>query len=98
MAISAQYDKTNKGILRKNEKRIEDWHPHYRGEVNVEGTDYWLDATLKEWQDGTKYMSLKLRLKSPATDNVPRVNAPASKPARPVAKPEHAPIDDEIPF
>jgi hypothetical protein len=95
------FDKTNKGTLRKNDKRTEDWHPHYRGDLNVEGAEYWLDATLKEWPDGTKYMSLKLRPKSPATDNMPRVNAPASKPARPVAQPSRSlkdELDDDLPI
>lgn len=105
MAISGQYDATNKGKLRKNDKKAEDWHPDYRGEVNVEGTDFWIDATLKQWPDGTRYMALKVRRKEPRSDaprSIPAQDAPR---ARTVAgrgaaspAPAVAPLDDEVPF
>jgi hypothetical protein len=94
MAISAMYDKTNKGTLRKNDKKQEDWHPDYRGQVNVEGVEYWIDATLKQWDDGTRYMALKVRRKEPAA---PPASSPASKPAR-SARPVVDELSDEIPF
>ena len=94
MAISANYDKTNKGTLRKNDKKQEDWHPDYRGQVNVEGVEYWIDATLKQWDDGTRYMALKVRRKEPVA---PPASSPASKPAR-SARPVADELSDEIPF
>jgi len=100
MAINPTYDKTNKGTLRKNERKSEDWHPDYRGDVNVEGTDYWLDATLKQWPDGTRYMSLKLRPKEQRSD-APRpvsASAPVRSAIAGKGAASAAPIDDEIPF
>ena len=94
MAISAMYDKTNKGTLRKNDKKVEDWHPDYRGQVNVEGTDFWIDATLKQWDDGTRYMALKVRRKEPVAPPAPTT---ASKPAR-SSRPLKDELSDEIPF
>lgn len=97
------FDKTNRGTLRKNDKKQEDWHPDYRGDVNVEGTDYWLDATLKQWPDGTRYMSLKLRPKEPRSDS-PRSEPRSINPkpsvggrgsAAPVLRDE---LDDSLPF
>ena len=96
------FDKTNRGTLRKNDRKVEDWHPDYRGDVNVEGTDYWLDATLKQWPDGTRYMSLKLRPKEPKADSPrsePRSISPKPSVAgRGASAPAADPIDDEIPF
>lgn len=97
------FDKTNRGTLRKNDKKQEDWHPDYRGDVNVEGTDYWLDATLKQWPDGTRYMSLKLRPKEPRSDS-PRSEPRSTSPKSSVAgRGSSAPalrdeLDDSLPF
>ncbi len=97
------FDKMNRGTLRKNDKKQEDWHPDYRGEVNVEGTDFWIDATLKQWPDGTRYMALKVRRKEPRSDasrSVPEQDAPRARTVagRGAASPVAAPLDDEIPF
>ena len=97
------FDKMNRGTLRKNEKKAEDWHPDYRGDVNVEGTDYWLDATLKQWPDGTRYMAVKVRRKEPRSDAPRSVLVPDAPRARTVAgrgasSPAAASLDDEIPF
>lgn len=103
MAISGQYDNTNKGKLRKNEKKQEDWHPDYRGDLNFEGIDLWIDATLKQWPDGTRYMALKVRRKEPRSDaprSVPAQDAPRARTVagRGASSPAAAPLDDEIPF
>lgn len=97
------FDKTNRGTLRKNDKKQEDWHPDYRGDVNVEGTDFWIDATLKQWPDGTRYMALKVRPKEARSDGPRSVPAPDAPRARAVAGRGNAslasaPLDDEIPF
>lgn len=73
------FDKTNRGTLRENTNRQEEWHPDFRGDVNVEGVDFWIDATSKQWPDGTHYYSLKVRRKEP------RADAPAHAPARALA-------------
>ena len=59
------YDNTNSGALFRNERRQSDKHPEYKGEVNVNGVDYWLSAWVKESKGGKKYFSLVLSPKEP---------------------------------
>lgn len=56
------YDNTNSGALFKNDRRAKDAHPEYTGSINVEGTEYWLSAWIKEGKKG-KFMSLSLKPK-----------------------------------
>lgn len=51
------------GNLFKNDKRETDAHPHYRGEVKVQGRLYKLSAWIKEGKRG-KFMSLALTEKT----------------------------------
>jgi hypothetical protein len=94
------FDKTNRGTLRKNDKKQEDWHPDYRGDLNFEGIEIWVDGIMKQWPDGTRYMSLKVRRKEPKADS-PRSEPRSTSPKQPIAGKGAvgaAPIDDEIPF
>lgn len=90
-----QYDETNRGKLFKNERKEKDTHADYRGSINVDGVEYWLDAWIKtsgpnSQSPGTKFMSLSVKPK----------DAPA-KPTKVVknardASPEV--VDDDVPF
>jgi len=75
----------NSGVLFKNEKREKESHPHYKGNIRVDGQDYWLSAWIKEGKNG-KFMGLAVSPK----DDQPQ---PQSKPK---AKIED--MDDGIPF
>lgn len=69
------YDNTNTGILSKNDRREKETHAEYKGTINVDGREYWLDAWVKERKDGSgKFFSLKVRAKDAAR------NAPAPRP------------------
>jgi hypothetical protein len=87
------YDNTNKGIISKNTRKELDTHPDIRGQINVDGTEYWLDGWLKQRTDGTgSFYSLSVKPK----------NAPAA-PTKPVQKDAPASggfdsMDDSIPF
>ena len=39
--------KDNSGVLFKNDKKETDKHPHYKGNITVDGKDYWLSAWVK---------------------------------------------------
>jgi hypothetical protein len=61
-----QYDNTNRGALFKNADKTDDKHADYRGELNVNGDEFWLNAWLKTSKKGAKYLSLSLKPKQPA--------------------------------
>ena len=61
------FDNTNRGILSKNQNKTADNHPEYSGSLNVDGTDYWLSAWIKESsKDGKKFFSLSIKPKDGA--------------------------------
>jgi hypothetical protein len=85
----ADYDNRDRGALFKNNEKTEETHPDYRGNINVDGTEYWLSAWLKTSKAGMKYMSLSIKPK----------NADAAKPKNAGgggARPHD--FDDQIPF
>ena len=56
-----QYDNTNKGTLFKNDNAKKETDPSHKGQINVNGTEYWLSAWVKESKkDGKKFFSLSL--------------------------------------
>lgn len=71
-----EYDKTNTGLLSRNERKTEVSHADHRGSLNVEGVEYWIDGYVKERKDGSgKFFSLRVKRKEAAT--VPAKAAPA---------------------
>ena len=80
------YDNTNKGILGKNKEKTKDTHPEYRGQINVDGVEYWLSAWVKtNSKDNSKFFSLSLTPK----------DRDVQAPTRRDVQPEE---DDQIPF
>jgi uncharacterized protein (DUF736 family) len=80
----AEYDNTNRGVLFKNDKKESDKHPDYRGNMNVDGVEHWLDAWIKEGKNG-KFMSLSIKPKE-------------ARPAKPQGKRPVPDDDDSMPF
>ena len=76
----------NSGVMFKNDKREKESHPHYKGNVRVNGQEYWLSAWIKEGKNG-KFMGLAL---SPKEETA---QAPQAKP-----KAGFDDMDDGIPF
>jgi hypothetical protein len=59
-----QYDNTNRGTLFKNDKKTKDTDAEYKGQVNVNGVEYWLSAWVRESKkDGKKFFSLSVKPK-----------------------------------
>jgi len=75
--------KDNSGVLFKNDKREKETAPHYKGNITVDGQEYWLSAWIKEGKSG-KFMGLAVNPKD--------AQPPASNPKKIVYS------DDDIPF
>ena len=54
----------NSGVLFSNDKKDNERAPHYKGNITVEGKDYWLSAWVKEGKSG-KFMGLAVSPKEP---------------------------------
>jgi hypothetical protein len=85
-AMATEYDNTNRGALFKNTEKEDSKHADYRGEINVNGEEFWLNAWLKTSKKGAKYLSLSLKPKQAAAFD--------EKPKSAVGDD----IGDEIPF
>lgn len=89
--MSQQYDNTNSGLLSRNDRKEKDSHPDFKGQINVEGKEYWLSGWVKERRDGTgKFFSLSVKPK----DGQPA--QPAQQKAAPLAGGYD--LNDDIPF
>lgn len=85
------YDNTNRGALFKNDKKSEDRDPDYRGNLNIDGKEFWLDAWINTAKkDGRKFMSLRAKPKMASEHQGAPRNPPAQRRDRD--------LDDKIPF
>jgi hypothetical protein len=60
------FDPTNRGTLARNEKKESDTHADYTGQLNVNGTEYWLNGWIKKGNEGKNFLSLSIKPKAPA--------------------------------
>jgi len=88
--MSAQYDNNNTGIISKNLRKETDAHPDVKGQLTIDGVEYWLDGWQRQRNDGTgTFYSLRVKRKD-APAAAPK---PAQKPA-----PRRTQEDEDIPF
>jgi hypothetical protein len=103
----AQYDNTNTGLLKRNDRKEKDSHPDYRGTINVDGVDYWLSGWLKTGKEGSKLAGQKFFSLSVQPIEEQQERRPAARPAAtrqaPAARQQTRgsgfdDMDDDIPF
>jgi len=58
----AYQHKEGSGSLFKNDKKLSDKHPDYKGDALINGKEVWLSAWIKEGNKG-KFMSLSIQEK-----------------------------------
>jgi hypothetical protein len=88
--MSAKYDNTNRGIISKNTRKEADTHPDIKGQINIDGVEYWLDGWQRQKNDGSgSFYSLSAKRK----DALAAAPKPAQKPA-----PKRVQEDEDIPF
>jgi len=105
------YDNNNKGQIWKNDKKVTEHHPDFRGSLNVEGVEYWVSGWKRKEGGNPKAPALSFKINkkeesfvSPSTGNVPyqaqattNVQGAAAPPSSnpPVVTDE---FDEDIPF
>ena len=83
------YDNTNRWTLNKNDRKEKDSHPDYKGSINVDGVDYWLDGWIKDGANG-KFISGSIKPKDGASNGQSR--------QRPQPAAFDTDLDDDVPF
>lgn len=81
------YDKTNKGVLFKNDRKQSDKHPDYTGRINIQGVEHWLSAWIN---DGAKGKFMSLAIGDPCQQKAEQAAQGYSQPA--------SGMDQDIPF
>jgi hypothetical protein len=87
------FDRTNTGILARNDRKQKETHPDFTGNINVNGVEYWLSGWIKTSgpsakNPGSKFFSLAVKPKEGQSE-------------RPKTMAEQEPekfLDDDIPF
>jgi len=69
-----EFDNTNRGSLFKNDKKSTEQMPDYKGQINVNGEEFWINAWLKTSKQGTKFMSLSVSPKDRQVSEPTRKN------------------------
>lgn len=104
----AQYDNTNTGILKVNDKGDNPNRPDRTGSINIDGKEYWLSGWIKKVDnpnsklDGQTILRLRVRPKEEEENKREREESPrreerhTARTREPEPEPQHT--DDDIPF
>tara|TARA_R110000822_G_scaffold303421_1_gene428065 strand:+ start:340 stop:624 length:285 start_codon:yes stop_codon:yes gene_type:complete len=92
---TGDYDNTNRGGVWKNENKLTEKHPDFKGSLNVGGVDYWLSGWLRPQGANSKSPSMSLSVQS--KDEAHNAGIASVKTAQ-AANPDTTIIEDDIPF
>jgi len=68
----------NRGVLFKNDNKTTETQPLYKGNINVDGQDYWLSAWVKQGQRGS-FMTLAVTKKDDDYQPKPKAEPPVDE-------------------
>tara|TARA_R110000823_G_scaffold203197_1_gene334026 strand:+ start:1394 stop:1651 length:258 start_codon:yes stop_codon:yes gene_type:complete len=80
--------KANTGSVFKNDKRMNDSQPAYKGSGKIFGKEVWISGWINEKKDGEKYFGFQFQEKE---ESAPRNDTPPTQGAA-------VELDKEIPF
>ena len=83
----SDYDNTNRGQIWLNDRKESDKHPDFKGDINVDGVEYWVSAWKRDPNGNPRAPSLRfsIQLKEPKAEAPQKEQPPAD-------------FDDDIPF
>ena len=93
--MSGEYP--NSGTLNKNDRKEKDTHADYRGQCEIDGVGYWIDAWIKPSKDGGKFMSLSFKPKQERVGKAVEDTAKTVERFKDTVKQSFG-LNDEIPF
>lgn len=64
--MQQEYNNENRGVLFLKQDKESERHPDYTGEINIQGTDFFLSAWKKVSKNGNGYLSLSVTPKEKA--------------------------------
>jgi|TARA_B100002019_G_C21080291_1_gene503441 uncharacterized protein (DUF736 family) len=65
--MAEKYDNTNGGALFPNDRKDKPTHPDFRGNIDIDGVDYWIKGWKKTSSKGMKFLSLAVTKKEDAS-------------------------------
>ena len=96
--LMTQFDNTNRGVLFKNDRKTKDTQPSHTGSLNVDGVEFFLDAWVKESQNGSKFFSVSVKRKDKQSGPQSPAPAPRAPAPAPRASSGFEDMSDDIPF
>ena len=89
------YDNTNRGQIWKNDKKLTESHPDFKGSINVEGVEYWVSGWKRKEGANPKSpaLSFSIQAKEERYDD-----AQIEKKFDQVIRREVGGLDSDIPF
>jgi hypothetical protein len=93
--MEKDYDNKNTGMLSPNTSKEKPTHPDFKGQLNVDGVEYWISGWTRVAKEGSKmagkkFLSLSVQ---PKEKQAALVSKPAAK-----APLGFDALDDDIPF